>query len=1386
MSHAYDVFLSYGKPDEAVARALASRLQDRGLRVWFDEWEIQAGDSEEVVQSKIEDGLDDSVTLVLCVSKHALASGWAALEGQTYRFRDPLSPDRRFILLRLDDAPLSEPLAEFLYVDWRNRGEQDIEKLVRACQAPGSEPPAGSRETSPARILSLGHTDGITSIAYHPDGSYVVSGSEDGTLRIWDLRTGACESVLEGHIHGVEAVAYHPDGSRVISGSADNTVRVWDLASGACELVLAGHTHSVMGVAYHPDGVHAISCSKDNTLRVWNLPKGVCERVLEGHTYGVNAVAYHPDGVHVLSGSGNGTLRVWDLASGKCELVLKGHTRSVLDVAYHPDGTHAISGSRDNTLRVWDLASGMCERVLEGHTHPVWGVAYDPDGTHAITGSGDRSVRVWDLTNGVCEHVLKSPGPRVRSVRGVAYHPDGIHAISGSGNGTLYIWDVPKAVCEHVLEAQGGDVSRVAYHPRGSHLAESSGDYAVRVWDLATGICTHTLRGHARWVNAVAYHPDGSHLVSASWDGTLRVWDLASGTCEHIFKGQAEGVTAIAYSPDGGRVVAGSTNGTLRVLDIDRGVYESVLGGQTDPLRAVAYSPDGGRIVSGSTNGTLRVWDIDRGVCERILEGHTDSVEAVAYHPDGSRVISGSRDCTVRVWDIDRGVCERILDRYAGRFLTGNADSGLVLHKREVMSVAYHPDGGTILSIAANGVLRVWSAQSAMHDPVAREAQVSYTNAKVVLVGESQAGKSGLAMRLAHDRWELTESTVGAWATQFQVPPAALPSGHDSGDDREIWLWDFGGQADQRLIHQLYLGDAALAVVVFDGQRDDAVLRLWDWNRALSTAAQGIPKILAAGRIDSNPVRISSTQLSEFCDAAGFVGHLETSAKNDIGCEELRNAIVASIDWTKIPWRTSPQIFQRLKDAIVQLKDSGRVLTSVKELRDWLPAQVGSFQYAELDAVIGLLAGPGAVLPLGFGDYVLLQPELLNAYAQCVIQSLRDDPYERGCIAEERVLSGDLSYAPDFTRLPEVEERIVLHAMHKQLVERLICLRDLDPLEKRPALLVFPSYFRRERPDRPGWPQPFMSYRFGGYLDEVYASLVVRLHHSEPFQSSELWRNAADLTTADGKVLGVRLVSKSDGTGELELHCDARIPVSEQVLFARCVQDHLESRATDVTALRTYICPECSTPVESRDAANRRLRDGKPDIACVYCECRIPLWDAIAQELSSPAVRAAVERMRDAAQVVLDNESRERLMVGEVYAIVARANQIARELTISDHGIDMEIEFKDDDGTATGKKVYLQLKSGDSHLRARKRDNRRAFTIKKSRHADYWADQAFPVLLVIRDSSGTIEWMEIRDHLREQRANGGWPVREISFDGQRFDVMSVRRLREQALNFQAA
>jgi GTPase SAR1 family protein len=731
----------------------------------------------------------------------------------------------------------------------------------------------------------------------------------------------------------------------------------------------------------------------------------------------------------------------------------------------------------------------------------------------------------------------------------------------------------------------------------------------------------------------------------------------------------------------------------------------------------------------------------------------------VAYSFDGSHAITGSRDKTVRVWDLATG---------QSTVLEGHTDF--------VTQVAYSPDDEAMLSLGLSGTLRIWPLGDGASASSSETAW--YTNAKVVLVGESQAGKSGLARRLVVGQWEPTESTVGAWATQMLLPHDGAPA----DEQREIWLWDFGGQADQRLVHQLYLRDTALAVVVFDGQRDDPFGHLRDWTRDVTAAAGDVPRVLVAARTDINPVRPSNADLEQFRKDTGYQRYLATSAKNDEGCDDLRHAIVEGIDWSKVERRASTELFHRLRTAILALKDSGRALISAKDLRDRLLVEIGEFSAEQLDAVVGLMAGPGSVMPLGFGDWVLLQPELLNTYAQAVIYTIRADPAELGHIREDRVLTGDLQYPTELARLPEDQERVILHAMHNQLVQRELCYRDHDQKGQRPTLLVFPSYYRRDRPDGPGELKVIVTYRFSGLVDLLYASLVTRLHLSDAFETVDLWANAADFAGPTGGRSGIRLTRQKDGRGAIEIGYHAGAPpIVEQVLFTGYIHDHLQRAAHDVERVRVYRCPACDTAIDSV-VTQKRLTAGRMDVRCNLCDDSDPiaLLDEMEAKYGDPDIRARIQRERDAAQIVLDNEDKARLLVGEVQAVVAGAGQIAREIQVSDWGLDMEVEFKDDAGRATGQRVWLQLKSGDSHLRHRKRDDTMRFRL-TPRHADYWADQGDSVYLVVRDGEGRIETMEVREHLRRLRTTGPWPPPDLEFVGERFDVMCVRRWWQKAL-----
>lgn len=291
------------------------------------------------------------------------------------------------------------------------------------------------------RILTLtGHSGEVNAVATSPDGQKIASGSDDQSIKIWNLSRGQELRTLTGHSNWVYSVAISPDGETLVSGSKDNTIKVWSLNTGQELRTLTGHSSYVNAVAFSPDGQKLASGSYDKTIKVWNLNTGQ-ESTLTGHSREVLSVAISPDGQKIASGSADRTIKVWNLNMGKELHTLTGHSGDVNSIAISPDGQVLASVSDDKTIKVWNLNTGRDLRTLTGHSGDVNFVAFSPDGQKIATGSDDKTIKVWNLNTGEDLGTLRG---HLGSVYAVAFSPDGQKLVSGSADKNIKIWQVPK------------------------------------------------------------------------------------------------------------------------------------------------------------------------------------------------------------------------------------------------------------------------------------------------------------------------------------------------------------------------------------------------------------------------------------------------------------------------------------------------------------------------------------------------------------------------------------------------------------------------------------------------------------------------------------------------------------------------------------------------------------------------------------------------------------------------------------------------------------------------------------------------------------------------------------------------------------------------------
>ncbi|QFS43313.1 serine/threonine protein kinase [Nostoc sphaeroides CCNUC1] len=282
-----------------------------------------------------------------------------------------------------------------------------------------------------------GHSNGVTSIAVSPDGKTLASGSQDKTIKLWNLATGKLIRTLTGHSNLVNSVAFSRDGKTLASGSTDGSIKLWNLATGEQIRTLRGHSDSVISIAISPDGKTLASGNFDASVKLWNLANGEQIRTLTGHSFWVNSVAISPDGKTLASGSVDKTIKLWNLATGELIRTLTEHYIFVNSVAISPDGKTLASGSHDKTIKLWNLATGEQIRTLAGHSDSVFSVAISPDGKTLASGSQDKTIKLWNLATGEQIRTLTGHSNLVTSI---AISPDGKTLVSASDDNTIKIW----------------------------------------------------------------------------------------------------------------------------------------------------------------------------------------------------------------------------------------------------------------------------------------------------------------------------------------------------------------------------------------------------------------------------------------------------------------------------------------------------------------------------------------------------------------------------------------------------------------------------------------------------------------------------------------------------------------------------------------------------------------------------------------------------------------------------------------------------------------------------------------------------------------------------------------------------------------------------------
>ena len=829
----------------------------------------------------------------------------------------------------------------------------------------------------------------------------------------------------------------------------------------------------------------------------------------------------------------------------------------------------------------------------------------------------------------------------------IAWSSDGALLATGAADGTVAVWSRAtgdrRLLEGHAPNLNANNVLGLAWHPVRSILASAaSEDKSIRLWDAVSG--TDTSLELCRLVNKplnLAWSPDGS-LLATAWvrdpsSGGIDILDVQDGSLVGSYDENLRYGRGPCWTRNG-QVLITTNHDSINVFRVSG--FDSVYRLRTHAeVIDIALAQDDTKLASGHKDGIVRIWNITTGTEMIVLEGHTSDIMCVRFSSDGKFLASLGRD-ELRLWRCRDWECVASLNQNAGSI------GGLDFHPIEGLLAAKDTRRRRIDCYKID-YTRVNSASI-------RPDSRRYCNAKVILLGDTGVGKSGLGLVLSGKHYQPTDSTHGRRIWAFDTKEVATPD--EGTQTREILLWDLAGQPGYRLVHQLHLNEVAMALVVFDSRSEtDPFAGVKHWVRALSqarrlegTAAVPMRTYLVAARADRGGVAVTRERIQVMIEDLGLHGYFETSAKEGWQVIDLADAIRGGIAWDSLPMVSSSALFDSIKQFLLEEKNQGHVLSTAEDLfsgyrRAYHSAISQDDLRASFDSCIGRLESRDLIRRFHFGGIVLLQPELLDAYASAMVQAAKEEPDGLGFIREDDALAGRFRLSADERVRDRAQEKLLLIATIEELLRYEIALKEVTD---QGVDLIFPSQFTRERPGAPDIPGREVTFTFEGALHSVYATLAVRLAHSSLFKRQSMWQNAATYSATVGGACGIYLAEIEEGRGELTLFYDEQANDAIRLQFETYVAEHLRLRALPgtITRRRIRICPNCSYAVPD-DLIKRRLARSMTTIRCPDCD---KIIISLVDVETSIQATLAVTKMNQSADERRDRGAAATLLKGKI------------------------------------------------------------------------------------------------------------------------------------------
>lgn len=487
----------------------------------------------------------------------------------------------------------------------------------------------------------IGHEKVVTCMVMGKEDMFLITGSEDCTVIIWNLAEKKIETLLKGHEKGISCLTLSKDNKFVVTGGDDKKVFVWNRAKYTTEFEVnfKCKIFSLVGISKNLAAVGL----EDGKITIWNLVERKEEFKFLGHSLYITHLQVSDDGFVLVSSSGDSTIRFWNLHLKRCEFTLK--TKDVVKrIAIDRDMKTLYTGSNKGEILEWviedPIGQGLCP-----HSEVSYCVAVADK--YVISTSERNKINVWHNDSRKLGFCLEGHNDLIYSID---CSDDGKYLASTGSDKVIKIWDLDSQRFLFELEGHTQQVLCVRFSKNQKFLVSSARDKSIILWDFSSRSKVFQIEGHNDLVHCVIFISEDTLLASASFDCTIKLWNVSNQTLVYSFEGHSQYIMDLAHTDN--YLISVSGDKSVKVWDLTLKKEAFSLEGHEEPIWSVCVSPNNEEIATASVDSTIRIWSLLERREKFKLIGHLGCVTNCRFSKDGKTLVSTSFDETIRVWNI--------------------------------------------------------------------------------------------------------------------------------------------------------------------------------------------------------------------------------------------------------------------------------------------------------------------------------------------------------------------------------------------------------------------------------------------------------------------------------------------------------------------------------------------------------------------------------------------------------------------------------------------------------------------------------------------------------------------------------------------------------------